>query len=137
MLWIWLGLIITLTLIELLTTNLVTIWYVLSAFISLILSMFIDNYIIEFSVFVIIGTVLLFTIRDYFIKKINQKRKETIINKIGVVIEDIRKNKTGKIKINKRIYLAMSDKKIKIGHKVKVIDIEGTKLKVVEDNNEK
>ena len=125
MLWIWLGLIITLTLIELLTTNLVTIWYVLSAFISLILSMFIDNYIIEFSVFVIIGTVLLFTIRDYFIKKINQKRKETIINKIGVVIEDI------------RIYLAMSDKKIKIGHKVKVIDIEGTKLKVVEDNNEK
>ncbi len=137
MLWIWLGLIITLTLIELLTKNLVTIWYVLGAFVALILSMFIENYIIEFSIFIIIGTVLLFTVRDYFIKKLNEKRKDLIINKIGVVIEDIKKNKVGKIKINRRTYMAISNKKIKIGHKVKVIDIEGTKLNVIEENNEK
>ena len=137
MLWIWLGLIITLTLIELLTKNLVTIWYVLSAFISLILSMFIDNYIIEFSVFVIIGTILLFTVRDHFIKILNEKKKDLIINKIGIVVEEIKKNKQGRIKINKRTYIAISEKKMKIGHKVRVIDIEGTKLKVVEDNNEK
>lgn len=137
MLWIWLGLIITLVLIELLTSNLVTIWYVLSAFIALILSMFIDSYIIEFSVFVIIGTILLFTVRDHFIKILNEKKKDLIINKIGIVVEEIKKNKPGRIKINKRTYIAISEKKIKIGHKVRVIDIEGTKLKVVEDKNEK
>ena len=45
MVWIWLGLVIALTLIEVLTTNLVTIWYIASALVSLILSLFINSYL--------------------------------------------------------------------------------------------
>ena len=78
MVWIWLGLVITLTLIEDLTTNLVTIWYIASALVSLILSFFIDSYLIEFAVFVILGTVLLFTTRDYLVKLIVKKKKRLI-----------------------------------------------------------
>lgn len=74
MIWIWLGLIISLTLIELLTKNMVTIWYASSAIISLILSFFIDNFLIEFLIFVLLGTILLFTIRDYTIKKLKRKK---------------------------------------------------------------
>ena len=76
MTWIWLGLIITLTLIELLTKNIVTIWYIGSSSISLILSFFIDSFLIEFLVFAIIGTILLFTTRDYLIKKINELKSK-------------------------------------------------------------
>lgn len=137
MIWIWIGLVITLTLIELLTTNLVTIWYSASALIALILSLFVDSYLIQFSVFVILGTILLFTTRDYLLKFINQKMKEKVINKVGIVIEEIRKNKHGKIKVNGKKYIAISNKKINVNHKVRVIDINNNKLKVVEDNNAK
>lgn len=137
MLWIWLGLIITLTLIELLTTNLVTIWYVGSAFIALIFSFFIDSYLIQFLIFSILGTILLFTIRDKSLNIIKERRKESVINKIATVVEEIRKNKPGKVTLNGRKYIATANKKIKSGHKVKVINLEGTKLKVVEENNEK
>ena len=137
MTWIWLGLIITLTFIEILTNNLVTIWYIASALIALILSLFIDSYIIQFLVFSIIGTILLFTTRDYLIEVLSEKRKEMIINKKGIVIEEIRKNKPGKIKLNNKKYSATSNKKIKINKKVKVVEIVGTKLRVVEENNEK
>lgn len=75
MIWIWLGLIITLILIELLIKNLVTIWYAGGAIISLILSFFIDNFLIEFLVFILIGTVLLFTVRDYAIKKLRSNKR--------------------------------------------------------------
>lgn len=134
MLWIWLGLIITLILIELLTTNFVTIWYIGSAFIALIFSFFIDSYLIQFLIFSILGTILLFTMRDKSLNIINERRKESVINKIAVVTEEIRKNKPGKVKLNGRKYIATANKKININNKVKVIDIDGIKLKVVEDN---
>lgn len=78
MTWIWLGLIVTLTLIELLTKNIVTIWYIGSAIISLILSLFIDSFLTEFLLFVIMGTILLFTTRDYLIKKINEIKSKRV-----------------------------------------------------------
>ena len=137
MLWIWIGLIISLLLIELLTNNLVTIWYVGSAIIALILSIFIDNYFIQFLVFAILGTILMFTLRDNASKLIREKIKEKLLNKQGIVVEEVRKNKPGKVKINKRKYSATSNKKINVGHFIKVVEINGNKLKVIEDNNEK
>ena len=74
MIWIWLGLVIVLTLLELTTTNLVTVWYVVSAIISLILSIFIDSYFIQFLVFVILGTILLVIGREYLLKLVNNKK---------------------------------------------------------------
>ena len=75
MLWIWIGLVVALLLIEVLTKKLITIWYVLSGIISFILSFFTDSYLIQFLVFSILGTVLLFVLRDYFIKKIETRNK--------------------------------------------------------------
>lgn len=79
MVWIWIGLVVTLTLIELLTKRLITIWYVVSALIALMLSLFVDSYLIQFSVFSVLGTILLFTVRDYsfnILKNIKQNRKK-------------------------------------------------------------
>lgn len=76
MIWIWLGLIIALILIEILLHNSVTIWYAISAFLSLIVSLFIQNYLIQFIVFSVIGTILLFTVRDKFLKIIREKRNK-------------------------------------------------------------
>ena len=74
MVWIWLGIIIVLTLLELSTYNLVTIWFVASAIVSLILSIFIDSFFIQFLVFIVLGIILLVTMRDYLVKLIKDKK---------------------------------------------------------------
>lgn len=75
MMWIWLGLIIILSLLEVASKNYITIWFIFSAIISFILSIFIDSYIIQFLVFVLLGSVLLLTIRDKFIKFVKDKKR--------------------------------------------------------------
>lgn len=74
MTWIWFGLVIALLLIELANTRLVTIWYVASAIVSMILSMFINNYFVEFLVFIILGTILLFTTKPYLVKFLEKNK---------------------------------------------------------------
>ena len=136
MVWIWLGLVITLTLIEVLTTNLVTIWYIASALVSLILAFFVDSYLIQFSVFVILGTILLLTTRDYLIKLIVQNKEKTnldrVVGMIGVVTEEITSKKSGEVKVDGKRWTAIADKKIKASSTVKVLEIDGVKLKVEE-----
>ena len=136
MVWIWLGLVITLTLIEILTTNLVTIWYIVSALVSLVLSLFIDSYLIQFAVFVILGTVLLFTTRDYLVKLIINKKEKTNLDRVvgmtGIVTDEITKKNPGEVKVDGKRWTAIADKKIKIDSAVKVLEIYGVKLKVEE-----
>ena len=75
MMWIWLCLIIVLSLLELASKNFIPIWFVFSAVISFILSIFVDAYIIQFLVFVLLGSILLLTIRDKFIKFAKDKNR--------------------------------------------------------------
>ena len=75
MMWIWLGLIIVLTLLEITSKNYITIWFVFSATISFVLSLFIDSYIIQFLVFILLGSILLLAIRDKFIKFVKDKKR--------------------------------------------------------------
>lgn len=135
MTFIWIGLIITLTLIELLKNNLITIWYIFSSICALFLSFFIDNYFIQFGVFSVIGTALLLFFRDKFLIILKEKREKILIGKTAIVIEDITKKKIGKIKIGYRMYNAISNKKIKKGAIVKIVSIDGYILKVEEEKN--
>ncbi len=136
MVWIWLGVIMILTLIEISTTNLVTVWYIASGMVSLVLSLFIDNYFIQFLVFVVIGTILLFTTRDYLLKFIKGKDEKTnldrVVGMIAIVTEEIKKNKPGEVKVDGKKWTAIADKKIKVDSTVKVLEITGVKLKVEE-----
>ena len=96
MAWIWLGIIIVLVLLEVSTVNLVTVWFVASAIISLILSLFIDSFFIQFLVFVILGLIFLVTTREYLIKLIGERKEKTNLDRVigmeAVVTEEIRKN---------------------------------------------
>lgn len=137
MVWIWLGIVIALTLIEVLTTNLVTVWYIASALIALVLSLFIDNYLVQFSVFVILGTILLFTTRDYLLKLIVKSKEKTNLDRVvgmtAIVTEEITKNKPGEVKVDGKRWTAIADKKITVQSTVKVLEINGVKLKVEEE----
>jgi len=134
---IWIIIIILLIAAEAMTVNLVTIWYVASAIISLILALFIDSFPIQFAVFAILGTLLLITTRKPLQKLVNEKKQATnfdrIIGMTGIVEEEITKNKTGAVKVDGKVWTAYADKKIKSGSTVKVLEINSTKIKVEEE----
>ncbi len=136
MVWIWLGIVIALALIEIMTTNLVTVWYIASGIVSLILSLFIDQFFIQFLIFVVLGTILLLTTREYLVKLLGSKSQKTNLDRIigmnAIVTEEIKKNKPGEVKVDGKRWTAISDKKIEIDRVVKVLEIDGVKLKVEE-----
>ena len=131
---VWLILVIILALIELLTINLATIWFVISGIVALILSIFVDNYTVQFSVFVIGGVILLITTKPVLTRLIKEHKEKTNIDRIigmtGTVTEKITKEKNGAVKIDGKEWTAYADKQIKKGEIVKVLEIKGVKIKV-------
>ena len=50
----------------------------------------------------------------------------------AIVTKEISKNNPGEVKVDGKYWTAMSDKKIKVDSTVKVLEIDGVKLKVEE-----
>lgn len=136
MTFIWLGIVICLALIEIITINLTTIWFVASGLLALVLSIFIDNYILQFSVFVIVGVLLLIFTRSYLVSKFSRSVKtnlDRVIGMKGIVTEEITKNNPGEVKVDGKRWTAISNKKIEKDKEVKIIKIDGVKLIVEEE----
>ncbi len=131
---IWIIIIVLLTLVEIMTVNLTTIWYVVSAIIALIVAFFSENFMLQFGVFAVVGTILLITTRP-FLKKIMVKKKEPtnsdrVIGMEAVVTELIDKNKIGEVKVDGKRWSAYANQKIDVNCVVKILSIDGVKLKV-------
>lgn len=132
--YIWLGIVILLTLVECMTVGLTTIWFVVSALVALIVSLMVDNFVMQFGIFVMLGVFLLITTRPLLLKFIKPKEEKTNFDRIlgmeGIVTEEITKNKIGEVKVDGKNWSAYSTKKIAKDSIVKILQIEGTKLKV-------
>ena len=59
MFYTWFAIVVILGLLEVLTTNLVSIWFVISGIIAMIISLFTDNIGIQIIVFVVVGIILM------------------------------------------------------------------------------
>ena len=132
----WLAIIILLGVIELMTVNLVTIWFIASALVTLVLSLFNVPFIIQFAVFVILGIILLLTTRKTLQKKVDSFKVKTnldrVVDKEGIVTEKITKHNSGEVKVDGKRWTAIADKTIQEGKIVKIVEIEGVKLIVEE-----
>lgn len=131
--WIfWLMLVIILSIIEIATVNLLTIWFVISGIVAMILSFFIKDVAVVSTVFAILGIILLLITRP-LVKKFAKSKDENInlgrvIGKTGIVTEEIRKNQVGEVKVDGKRWSAISNKKIEVGSEVIIDAIEGVKL---------
>lgn len=128
----WLILVIILTIIELATTNLLTIWFVISGIVAMVLSFFIDDVAIISTIFAILGIILLVLSRP-LVKKIRSNKTEKtnlerIIGNTGVVTEEIKRNSVGEVKVDGKKWSAISKSKISVGEEVVVETIDGVKL---------
>lgn len=132
--YIWLGVVILLTLVECMTVGLTTIWFVISALVALVASLTTDNFVLQFGIFSILGVVLLITTRPLLLKFIKPKEEKTNVDRVigmeGIVTEEIKKNKIGEVKVDGKKWSAYSEQKIVKDSIVKILEIDGVKLKV-------
>ena len=130
----WIGTIIILTIAEVLSINLTTIWYVVSAIVALILSFFVDSFIIQFGVFALLGTLLLITTKPLLTKLLKVDEVKTNLDRVlgmeGIVTEKITKFEIGEVKVDGKKWSAISDDDIEVGTTIIVLSIDGVKLKV-------
>ena len=128
----WLIIVILLTILEVITINLVSVWFIVSGIVSLFLSFVIDSFYVQFMVFVCLGLVLMLLTRPYLVKKLSKKKVSTNLDRVigmeGIVTEEITKFKIGEVKVDGKKWSAISDEKINVGEEVTVDSIDGVKL---------
>ena len=128
--WIyWLIIILILSFIEVITINLVTIWFVASA------ALFIDSFYVQFLIFGIAGLIIMLLTRPILKKLLIKDKEKTNLDRVvgmyGVCTEEIsNKNDIGEVKVDGKKWSAMSSSKIKVGDSIIVTAIDGVKLKV-------
>lgn len=130
----WLIVVILLVIIEAMTVNLVTVWFIISGIITMFLSFFLSDLISQFAVFVLLG-ILLMLLTKPFIEEIKKNKEEKlnlerIIGMQGVVIKEIKKNVVGEVKVDGKVWSAISDKRITVDSDIIVEEIHGVKLLV-------
>ena len=129
----WLVLFIFLVIVELSTVNLVSIWFAVGALVASVVSLFLDNWVIQVAVFVLVSLLILVILKPFMKKFKGQKvatNLDRVIGQIGIVTEEIQKLVPGEVKVGGRYWTATANKKIKKDAKVKVESIDGVKLVV-------
>ena len=133
MFYVWFMISLILGIIEVLTTNLVSIWFVISALFSMVVSLFTDSLFVQIGLFVVVGVILMPISRKIY-KKIKCNSEKTNIDRIigmkGIVTEDITKDNIGEVKVDGKRWSAYSDTDISVGECVKILSINSVKIKV-------
>jgi membrane protein implicated in regulation of membrane protease activity len=121
--------------IEIITVGFLVFWFAIGALIAMIISLFIKNFVVQASIFVISSAILLFVTKP-FVAKITQKDKEVKTNvysiegKVAKVIVDVEPIEgKGQIKIDGELWSAKSfnDSFIPKDTEVLVEKIDGVK----------
>ena len=122
--------------IEIFTVGFFVFWFGIGALIALVVSLFVENFLVQAIFFIISSTILLLFTKplvNKFIKtdKTTLTNVYRIIDKEGIVVENIDSlNCTGKVKVKGELWSAIADTDIEMGSKIKVISVNGVKLKV-------
>jgi membrane protein implicated in regulation of membrane protease activity len=131
---IWLLVAIAFGIGEAMTPSLTLIWFSIGAVVLIFLSGFIESILLQVIIFAIISTTLLVVVTKNIVKKDETHEYNTnlkaIINKTGIVKNDIFPNKTGIVTIDGEEWTAISlnGEVIKKDEIVEVVSIEGVKL---------
>ncbi len=119
---------------EIQSFNLTTIWFCISAFVSLILAAFQVLPIIQIIVFVVLSTGLLLATKP-LVKKLKEKpiirtNVDQIIGQVAVVTKEISLKEYGEVKINNNLWRAVTkdDFVYQIGDEVIINEISGVKV---------
>lgn len=138
MVYFWLAIAIGAGLLEMLTPQLVSIWFCVGALISLGCAALSAELWLQIVVFVVSSVALVFMTRPiykkYVMPKVTATNSDALIGKTAVVIEDIDNDSAvGLAKVSGQVWSALSENGTKIPKdtKVTIMDIQGVKLIVL------
>ena len=133
--YIWLIIFAVLLVIELITTDLVTIWFVIGSVAAFISTYFTSNIDTQIIIFIAVSLIALAITRP-LVKKFKSKEVKTnsdmVLGKAGIVTKKITKDSYGEVKVNGVLWTAKSNKTLDVDTKVEVQEIDGVKLVVKE-----
>jgi len=136
----WLITFLLLAFIELMTVNLITIWFALGAVFALITAFITENILIQIAVFIASSFITLYATKPLIKKfKINEKtptNSDRVIGKRAEVTKKITADEYGEVKVYGNYWTASSNKTLNVGDKVIIKDIDGVKL-IVDKEEEK
>ena len=142
MIYVWLGILVATVILEIATTQMVSIWFAigaLAAFIAALLG--VEQLWIQIVVFVVVSAIALAATRPLVKKMVNQKTEPTnadmVIGKTGIVTEKIDNiASSGLVRVNGAVWTARSadDSVIEADEKVIIKEISGVKLLVIKEN---
>ena len=134
---VWIAFAVFMLICEALTTQLVSIWFVLGGVAAAVTCIFTDSLLIQTLVFVSVSLIALIVTRPLVKKFINNKKQPTnsdrLIGRVGIVVADILNYKgEGQVNVDGKIWSAKSVDgcEIKSGANVRIAAIEGVKLVV-------
>ena len=129
--WFWLIIAVVLTIIEVVTLGLTTIWFALGALVMIFLSFTPIPFAVQVLVWLLISSALLYFTRPYAVKKLKVGKEKTnaesLIGKKALVVKTITKFEKGEIKLNGLIWGAKpdQDEELEKDSECEVIRIEG------------
>ncbi len=136
----WLILFILLSMIEIATMGLTTIWFAMGALVATIASVFGANSIVQAILFIVVSVIMLIFTRPIAVKYFNKNRTKTnvesLIGEQAVIISDIDNLQgTGQALVRGQEWMARSEQEdglIKTGAVVEIVAVQGVKLIVKE-----
>lgn len=136
-LYVWIIFAVFMLVCEALTTQLVSIWFVIGGIAAAVTCLFTDNILIQSVVFLVVSLVCLFATRPLVKKFMKNNKQPTnsdrLIGRVGIVTVDIvNKKGVGQVNVDGKIWSAKSvdEREIKTGANVRITSIEGVKLLV-------
>ena len=111
--------------------NLVSIWFIISGLFALITSFIIDEFLIQFAIFVVLGIILMILTRNTLEEKLVKKEKtnlDRVVGMKGVVTKDFDEMNNGEVKVDGKLWSAVSTDRLKVGDMVEILEINSVKL---------
>ena len=132
--YIWLAVAVALALLEMATTSLVSIWFVMGSLFAFGLSFITDSVMAQMVVCIVVsGTALAFTrplVKKHIHKSTVPTNADMIIGKTALVTQPITADKKGRVTVDGQSWLAQSDVPLAVGEHVIVEKIAGVTLYV-------
>lgn len=139
---IWLLLAILFVVIEIVTLNLVSVWFAIGASSSMFVAIAdYDNYALQGIVFVVVSMIALIVIRNWSMKKLKSGAIKTNVNSLigkkAIVTRKIEALSLGEVKVDGNFWTAktINDDTIEENSIVEILEISGVKLIVKISNN--
>ena len=132
--WLWFLIAIAFAVIEAFTLWIVSIWFAIGALVAMLFAFVIDSFIVQLLIFLGVSLVLVATTRKVAVEKLKIGQVKTnvdeLIGKEAVVVKEIRPYTTGEVKLDGKVWRAMSESKqvYKVDEIVTVLRIEGVTI---------